>query len=47
MKKSDLRTGMIVTLRNGIEFIVYKDIETNDPFAEKDVLLKRDNRYEK
>ena len=28
MKKSDLKTGMIVTLRNGKQWMVYKNIQT-------------------
>ena len=28
MTKADLKTGMIVTLRNGIEHMVFKDIVT-------------------
>jgi hypothetical protein len=29
MTKSELKTGMVVTLRNGEEYLVLKDIQTN------------------
>ena len=28
MKKSDLKTGMIITMNNGKEYMVYKDVDT-------------------
>ena len=35
--KADLKTGMIVTLRNGVEFIVYRDVKNQ--YYSKDILL--------
>lgn len=40
MKKADLKTGMIVVLRDGKEFMVYKDVDTS--WATGDILTAFD-----
>lgn len=42
MTKSELKTGMIVVLANGKEYMVYKDIGTNYFSDYKDVVVAMD-----
>lgn len=44
MKKSDLKTGMIITMNNGKEYMVYKDVDTD--WATGDILFACDGSHD-
>lgn len=44
MKKSDLKTGMIITMRDGKEYMVYKDVDTG--WTTGDILFACDGRHD-
>ena len=45
MKLSDFKTGMIVTLRNGDEYVVFKDISTL--FTDEDAVICNGKSWER
>ena len=45
MKKSDLKTGMIVTLRNGEKYMVFLNASRSVHMSPEDVLVSVDGRY--